>query len=135
MSLKILGKGKTLKKKNSRRHFAHPCEKFAGYAKPFSNSKHPANLSATLQPLHSVTPCLCSGSTLYSHPSPSHLTPPPLSHLTPPFEHGLHAHFSISLKRYHFHPLFSIALDTLRAMLILVGGRELRKKLLLIMLG
>ena len=30
---------------------------------------------------------------------------------------------SISLRRYHFLPLFSIALDTLRAMLILVGGR------------
>ena len=30
---------------------------------------------------------------------------------------------SISLRRYHFLPLFSIAIETLRAMLISVGGR------------
>ena len=30
---------------------------------------------------------------------------------------------SISLRRYHFFPLFSIALNTLRAMLILVEGK------------
>ena len=34
---------------------------------------------------------------------------------------------SMSLKRYHFLPLFLITLDTLRTMLISVGGRELRK--------
>ena len=41
---------------------------------------------------------------------------------------------SMSLRKYHFLPLFTIALATLRAMLILVGG-ELRKEVSLIMLG
>ena len=34
---------------------------------------------------------------------------------------------SISLRRYHFLPLFIIALATLRAMLILVGGRRVKE--------
>ena len=73
---------KNHEEKNSPRHFAHPCENFAGYAKPFSNSKcHPVPL-------------------LWCHPVPlfwfhplftrllSHLILPFFSHSTPPFEHG-----------------------------------------------
>ncbi|KAL6315770.1 hypothetical protein AAG906_008154 [Vitis piasezkii] len=33
------------------------------------------------------------------------------------------SYYSVSFRRYHFFPLFSIALDILRTMLILVGGR------------
>ncbi|RVW22013.1 hypothetical protein CK203_111910 [Vitis vinifera] len=49
-----------------------------------------ANLSTILWPLHSVTPCLYSSSTLYSH-----ALPPLASHSS--FEHGPDAHFSISI--------------------------------------
>ena len=42
---------------------------------------------------------------------------------------------SMSLRRHHFFPVFSIALATLRVMFNLVGGRELRKEVLLLMLS
>ena len=41
----------------------------------------------------------------------------------------------ISLRRYHFLPVISIALATLRAMFSLVGGGELGKEVLLLMLS
>ena len=51
----------------------------------------------------------------------------PMPHQEPPtgeaVEPSFPQHHSTSLRRYHFLPIVSIALATLRAMLSLVGGR------------
>ncbi|RVW77243.1 hypothetical protein CK203_043298 [Vitis vinifera] len=97
MILKILGRGKTLKKKKFTKTFRTPLQKF-----------------------RRCHPVLYSGSTLCSHaPSlPSHLTPPSLSHLTTSFEHGVETHFSIFIWHGPKGPLLPLHKVTLR-------GREL----------
>ncbi|KAL6321888.1 hypothetical protein AAG906_035594 [Vitis piasezkii] len=97
--LKDSWRGKTLKKKNSPRHFAHPCENFTGYAKPFSNSKcHPASV---------LVPPSIHTSSLASHSS----VPFPFD---TPFEHGPEAHFSISIWQGPKGPLLPLRRVALR---------------------
>ena len=63
----------------------------------------------------------------------------PLSHYSFVFatcglRYSIHSDF-VSLRRYHFLPLFLIAFETLGTMFNLVGGGELRKEVLLSILS
>ncbi|RVW61708.1 hypothetical protein CK203_066020 [Vitis vinifera] len=66
-----------------------------------------------------------STQTTTTEPSSPHDPPTTTDHLSTFYDSD-----SMSLRRHHFLPVFSIALATLRAMLAWLGRRELRKEVL-----